>query len=196
MAWPKGKARKVKEILASAKTPKAEKVTRKNYGGNWDAEKSDDVLARVVGIPAYNWRDRSYDDLLSLPEEAKEFLAAYGLSAQWCTKSVFGQEQTKRFADFMANGWTPVEEGTIPGVTVVERNGTVLCVRPKHISDKAKAEALKQALAAWETPRSYLKEGAPLGSGAGRHQSAIDSNRFNRSYERIEVPADMGFRRD
>src|SRR5262245_15240831 len=74
----------------------------------WTMRKSDELLAKVEDFEPDDWRDRTNDDLLAIPEEAKQWLRDHGLVCQWCTVSVLGQEQRRHFAQFQANGWTPV----------------------------------------------------------------------------------------
>src|SRR5262249_8661678 len=102
----------------------------------------------------------------------------------------YGQEQTRRFNNFLANGWVVVEPGVMPGVSVTEIEGMQLCVRPQVISEKARKAEQAEAEACWISVRQNFTEGVPLASGAGRHPSAISSNRLNKTIERITVPKD------
>jgi hypothetical protein len=200
MGWPKGKSRKKvppaaesKPVNAQAQAAKVKDGTKhwtQRAGNNWESEKASEFLSKVRDYKADNWRDRSHDNPFSLSEEALDYLRASDLDVQWITESVYGQRQDRRFTAFLANGWTPVEPDTIPGVSAVEIDGSRLCVRPKAISDKARKADKAAATAAWDTKRQYLTEGIPLPSGAGAHPNAIRSNKLNRSLERIDVPRD------
>ena len=185
MPWPKGRPRKK---ISPATPAKPAKPVKERAGNNWDDEKSKSFLDKVRSQDGSGWRDRSQDTLFSLSEETMGWLQQNSLDAQWCTREVYGEKQDRHFGNLMVNGWTPVEENSVPGVGVTEIGGSVLCVRPMHISDKARQAERDKSQAVLDLRRQYLTEGVPLQSGAGRHPSAIASNKLNRSLERVDVP--------
>jgi hypothetical protein len=65
---------------------------------------------------------------------------------------------------------------------------TVLMARSLALHNKALAHNKKTAAAPWEARKAFLNEGIPLTSGAGRHPSAVRSNKLNRTLERMDVP--------
>jgi hypothetical protein len=173
MPWPKGRSRK-----KTAPGPEKPKPTEKTgifarAGNNWDA---------------VEWRDRSFDNRFGLPEEAHNWLRQNKLDAQWNTETVYGEKQDRHFNELRRNGWEPVEPGDIPGVDTVEIGGSRLCVRPMHISDKARKAERSKAQAEWDSRKQMLGEGVPLPSGAGGNVSARRANFIRSEYERIEVP--------
>jgi hypothetical protein len=177
MPWPKGKSRK--------KPPPEKSGWKARAGNNW-SEKTNEFLDKAHGRGVDEWRERSFDNRFELSEEATDFLRSNQLDVQWLTKSVYGQEQTARLSKFLQNGWTIVEPDTIPGVTAVEIEGSVLAVRPMAISEKARQVEKATAKAVWDMQQQYFVEGVPVSGGS--HPTAIRSNRLNRTYERIEVP--------
>jgi hypothetical protein len=187
---PRGRPRK--NPLPETKAPETKVPQEKqgfSAGSRWsDSSKQATFLAKVRGADPDKWRDRSSDDLLGLPPEAHAWLADHKLSAQWCTKSVRGAEMERHFANFLKNGWTPVEDDTIPGVTKREIEGLVLCVRPIEITAKAKAAAMAAARQPILERQSLLTEGVPV--PGGNHPSALRTNKINKTLERIEIPSE------
>jgi hypothetical protein len=201
MPWPKGKPRKKVATPAPAADPsrkpqdeaKADAKAadwKKRAGNSWDAPKAQALLDKARGYSEDTWRDRSQDNIFTLPDEALEWLRANDLDAQWITETVYGQRQDRRFNNFLANGWVLVEPDQIPGVNATDIEGTRLVVRPKVISAKSRQADETTALRAWDQKRQYLVEGIPLPTGAGAHPSAIRFNRLNKMMERIVVPRD------
>jgi hypothetical protein len=193
MGWPRGKPRK--KVLSEPVQAQAQKDKDKSDKPDWKQRagndwKATEFLERVRGYDATNWRERTHDDRLSLPQETLDYLQSHQLDAQWITESVFGQRQDQRWNAFLANGWVPVEPDTIPGVSTGELDGVRLCVRPLAISEKARKAEYAAATAQWDTQRQFLKEGIALPSGAGAHPNAIHSNKLNRTLERLDIPRD------
>lgn len=125
-----------------------------------------------------------------------------GMALQWVTDSVLGQSMAQHRAVFERTGWTPVHQedfgGRFDGMFMtkgapgeINVEGLVLMARPKEYSDKAnKAERAKareqlaikeRALRGGDLPGVTLDAQAP---------NALQSNKINRSYERIAVPED------
>jgi len=177
LGWTKGKSRtKPPPAGAVKQAPTAEKTKTGIFarvGNNWDE---------------VEWKDRSFDNRFSLPEEAHAWLRQNKLDAQWNTESVFGQRQDKHYNELRRNGWEPVEPGEIPGVSTTDIEGVRLCVRPQHITDKARLTEQNKAQAEWDARRQMLGEGVPLPSGAGRDVSARRANFIHSDYERIVIP--------
>lgn len=124
-----------------------------------------------------------------------------GMSAQWVTTTVIGQPVPQHRAEFERKGWTPVHQsdfdGQFDGMFMprgqegeINHEGLVLMVRPKEMTRKAE---LSNKQKAYDQVR--IKEQALTGGDLGvtldsRHQSAIGSNKINKSIERIEIPQD------
>lgn len=124
-----------------------------------------------------------------------------GMSAQWVTNTVFGQEMPHHRADFERGGWTPVHQddfdGQFDGMFMsrgkegeINVDGLVLMVRPKEITDKA---VRKNKLKAYE--QVAIKEQALRGGDLPisldpSHPSAVRTNKVNRTLERVEIPKD------
>jgi hypothetical protein len=137
-----------------------------------------------------DWRDRSGDELLALPEEAHSWLRENHLVAQWIAISVLGQRQERHIAQMQMNGWTPVQEGEIPGVHEVEIDGTTrLHVRSKTIHDRAFKAQKEAALSPVQNRSQMLIEGVP-GVTGGDHVTARNYNKIRKTMERLEIPQD------
>ena len=150
---------------------------------------------------APNWEEVDADvedtpDRLSLPVG----LLPEGLEAQWVTTSIYGQPMAQHRARFQKRGWTPVHQddfdGQFDGVFMpkgapgeITVDGMVLMVRPKQMSDKARARDRMRALEQVAIKEQALRHGdlpsVTLDSG---HPSAVNSNRINKSFERISIP--------
>ena len=122
-----------------------------------------------------------------------------GMSALWVTNTVLGQPVPQHRAEFERKGWTPVHQsdfdGQFDGLFMpkgaegeINQEGLVLMMRPKEITEKARIADKKKAY-----DQVRIKEQALTGGDIGvsmdsRHPSAINSNKINRSIERIDIP--------
>lgn len=124
-----------------------------------------------------------------------------GMSAVWVTDSVYGQQLPQHRADFERKGWTPVHQddfdGQFDGMFMpkgkegeINTDGLVLMMRPKEMTDKAKRNDLKRAREQVSIKEQSLRSGDLPVSLDSQHQSALNSNRISKSYERISIPKD------
>lgn len=136
--------------------------------------------------------DRLHIDPSLIPE---------GMSAQWVTSSVFGQDMSQHRSKFEQRGWTPVHQedfdGQFDGMFMpkgaqgeITVNGLVLMMRPKQMTDRAhhsnKIKALQQVAI-----KEQALRGGDLDIGLdAQHPSALKVNRVNKTMERIVVPED------
>lgn len=124
-----------------------------------------------------------------------------GMSAQWVTTSVYGQELPQHRADFERKGWTPVHQEDFdgifdgmfmpkgaPGEIMVE--GMVLMMRPKEFTQKAQRNELRKAREQVSIKEQALRGGDLPVSLDPRHSTAINTNRITKTMERITIPED------
>jgi hypothetical protein len=146
----------------------------------------------VVDVNAPDTPDRLYIAQELIPD---------GMSAQWVTSSVLGQDVPQHRSQFESRGWTPVHhddfEGQFngkfmqkdaPGEITVD--GLVLMMRPKQMTDRAhhrnKVKALEQVAI-----KEQALRGGDMNIGLdATHPSALQANKVNRTMERIVVPED------
>lgn len=147
-----------------------------------------------------NWEDMDATSL-DVPDRYRvpPHMVPDGMSLQWVTSSVFGQDVPQHRSNFERNGWTPIHQDDFDGqfdgmfmpkgktgeVTV---DGLTLMARPKEITDRAKH---REVVAAYE--QVAIKEKALRGGDLpisldASHPSAIKSNRITKSLERVEIP--------
>lgn len=120
-----------------------------------------------------------------------------GQDYQWITCSIYGQPQTQRLARFQRQGWVPVPSSRHDGMFMpkghegpIEVDGLMLHERSKKISDMARMHEIKKARGQIRAKEAQLL-GGDLGTSLdSQHPSALNSNRINKSYEKIEIPED------
>lgn len=124
-----------------------------------------------------------------------------GMILQWVTDSVFGQPVPQHRAAFEKKGWTPVHQEDFDGAFdgrfmpkgrpgEIIQDGMVLMIRPKELSDRADYANRRKALEQVALKEKSLLSGDVGVTLDGTHQSAVNSNRISKSFERIEVPTD------
>ncbi len=135
-------------------------------------------------------------DKLRIPRD----LIPDGMSAMWVTDTVLGQAVPQHRAEFERKGWTPVHqddfEGQFNGMFMhkdapgeINVEGLVLMMRPKEISDRARFNDQRKAREQVAIKEQALRGGdMPNVSLDTRHESALRSNKIQRSFERITVP--------
>ena len=125
-----------------------------------------------------------------------------GFDMRWVTDSVYGKPFAEWRANAERNGWAPVNPEDFDhqfdgrwapkgaqGECRVE--GQVLMARPLHLSQRAKVKDNRAAL-----EQVFIKEQALTGGNMKgvsldtTHKSALQSNRINKSYERVSIPED------
>jgi len=124
-----------------------------------------------------------------------------GMDMLWVTDSVYGQPVPERRAQFEKKGWTPVHQvdfdGRFDGRWMlkgregeIKMDGSVLMTRPLELSIRAKQRERRAALEQVAIKEQAITGGDLNTSLDSRHQSALKSNRINKSYERIQIPED------
>lgn len=142
-------------------------------------------------------RDDSVDRFRIPPSMIPE-----GMSLQWVTSQVYGQEQTQHRAEFERKGWTPVHgedfDGRFNGMFMpkdlegeINNGGLVLMARPQELTEAAEKEDLRKAREQLMIKEAALRGGELPGVTLDTtHRTALASNKVSRSYERIAVPTD------
>jgi hypothetical protein len=171
---------------------------RKNPQPKVEAKQAPKVQHKMRAAP--NWAtvdpneqdapDRLHIDRSLIPD---------GMDLLWVTSEVFGQADHQHRAEFERKGWTPVHQedfdGRFDGMFMkrgdpmeITVRGLVLMARPLELSRKAKERDKRMAREQVAIKEAALRYGdIPIPLDA-RHPSAVNSNRINKSFERIEVP--------
>ena len=215
MAWPKGLSRKdffaarerekaLKEVMPDtspaeqhneqpvsrprpklaevrAEKPKAAKKTwQMKAGNNWEtAVETDGDNVNRLEVPA---------DMI--PE---------GMSFEFKTRSIFGQEMKQRLNAAYRAGWTPVHADDFDGRFAqmwsqddsgyIVYEACILCTRPIEMTEAARKREKKRAQEQIAMKEQAFKGGEMNATGAN-HPSATSTNRITRTMERIEIPKD------
>lgn len=134
-------------------------------------------------------------DKLKIPRD----MVPEGMSLEWKTRSIWGQEQKQSLnADFRA-GWTPVHredfDGRFADIWAHDDSGYVvyeaciLCARPSELTEKSRKREKRRADEQLAIKAEAFRGGEINATGAN-HPSALASNRISRTMERIEIPKD------
>lgn len=133
------------------------------------------------------------EDRLFVPPE----IIPDGMTYQWITDSIFGQQQPLRRAKFERKGWLPVPAERHPGRWMpmdykgeINVDGLVLMERPAEFTRRAQEHERRKA-----REQVWIKEQQLRGGDVGttldsHHRSAQNFNHIRKSYERFEVPDD------
>lgn len=125
-----------------------------------------------------------------------------GMSLQWITSQVYGQEQTQHRAEFERKGWTPVHgedfNGRFDGMFMpkgqegeINNGGLVLMARPKELTDAAEKRDLRKAKEQIAIKEAAMRGGdIPGVSLSTDHPTALAFNKVSRSYEQVQIPTD------
>ena len=185
MAWPKGRPRKASAApIAGTNQEQVKTPLRWNMKAqaNWETMDGREDSVDRFHVPAN-----------MIPE---------GMSLQWVTSQVYGQEQTQHRAEFERKGWTPVHgedfDGRFDGMFMpkgqdgeISNGGLVLMARPKELTDAAHKRDLRKAREQLAIKEAALRGGdIPGVSLDTTHPSALAVTKVNRSYERVAVPQD------
>lgn len=123
-----------------------------------------------------------------------------GMSAMWVTDSVYGQAVPQHRSEFERKGWTPVHQDDFdnqfngmfmpkdaPGEINVE--GLVLMMRPVQMTKKAEMADKRKAWEQVAIKEQALRGGDLTGVSLDtRHATALNSNKINKTMERITIP--------
>lgn len=163
----------------AASKPAEKKSWAMKAGNNWDN-----------ATPADESPDRLYIPREDFPE---------GMDLLWATKTIYGQEQTRRLNGFYRTGWTPVHADDFDGRFAnrfsqdesgyVVHESSILCARPLSISIAAKKREETRAKEQIAIKEQAFKGGEIAATGAD-HPSARSFNRISRTMERVEIPKD------
>ena len=151
-----------------------------------------------------NWED---DDIDNLPDESPDRLRVdpaivpEGMSLQWVSDSIYGQAIPQHRAKFEKRGWTPIHQEDFDGVFdglfmpkgmegEIKVDGMVLMARPAEMTRKAKLVERRNAQEAVRIKEQALRGGDINTSLDSQHPSALQTNRINRTMERIQIPED------
>lgn len=126
-------------------------------------------------------------------------LVPEGMSLQWVTSEVFGQADPQHRADFERKGWTPVHQEDFDGrfngmfmardaLGEIKVHGTVLMARPMELTKRAKLMDRRRAQEQVMIKENELRNGNIPISLDPRHPSAVNTNKINKTMERIEIP--------
>ena len=151
-----------------------------------------------------NWDE---DNVGGLEDESPDRLAVdpalvpEGMSLQWVTDSVYGQGVPQHRARFEKRGWTPVHQEDFDGVFdgmfmprgaegEIKVDGMVLMARPEEMTRKARSDERRKAQEVIRIKEQALRGGDINTSLDSQHPSALQTNRINRTMERLEIPND------
>ncbi len=131
-------------------------------------------------------------DMLFIPPE----IVPDGMRYNWKTFSVLGQPQARRFGRYQTTGWEPVPASRHPGLFTpkdyvghIEYDGLVLMEKPEELCKITEAREFKKAREQVQTKEQQLRGGHLEGVSLDtKHRSALNTNRINKSFERIDVP--------
>lgn len=165
--------------------------------------KKEDAAPKYKMKAKPNWEDidpnmEDTPDRLRIPHD----IWPEGMTLQWVTDSVLGQSMGQHRSTFERTGWTPVHQsdfdGRFDGMFMqrgvegeIKYEGLVLMARPAELTAKAKATEARKAREVVAIKEQAWRGGdLPNVTLDSQHKSALQTNKVNRSYERIEVPKD------
>lgn len=169
-----------------------------------DKNKDAKLSAKTVGKPKVQAKKPvriDYDRQAALEEESdmlhipKEIIPD-GMRYNWKTKSVFGQEQHRRFGRYQATGWEPVPASRHPGLFTprdyegeIEYDGLILMEKPEELCRQTEAREFRKAREQVQAKEQQLRGGDAIKTGFdSHHQSARRASYVKKEYERIDVP--------
>lgn len=179
------RARRTAEALEQPRIREAPPATR------------EPIRQEVRPAPDNRWESFNYvpaedDDRLRIdPSEIPD-----GMSYQWISSKVFGQEQPHNLARFQKQGWAPVPASRHDGRFMpkghqgyIEMDGLMLHERPLEYTRKAREYEYQKARTQVRIREQQLASGdIPGVSFDTQHPTALRSNRITRSHERLNIP--------
>lgn len=128
------------------------------------------------------------EDHFHIPDDLRAQLEAQGLSAEFKRTSYFGKEEEPDYHIALSeNGWEPLSLGSFPGFKELmpktwskdtfEKRGQILMIRPKELTDEARAEDKAAADGQVKGQLASLKN-------VKEGEAARTLVKVNRSYER------------
>jgi hypothetical protein len=131
------------------------------------------------------------NDMLHIPQE----IIPEGMRYNWKTLSVLGMQQARRFGRYEATGWSPVPASRHPGLFTpkgyegqIEYDGLVLMEKPEELCRQTEAREFNKARSQVQAKEQQLRGGDIGTSLDSHHRTALQTNKINKSYERINVP--------
>lgn len=183
---PRGRPKKTQAPLAAAPAPQAPKKYTLKAKANWDDIDADSLA--FIDAP----------DRLHIPRD----MIPEGWDLQWVTDSTWGKPDPQRRTMFSRGGWAPVcqedFDGRFDGRWMqkgepgeIKVDACALVARPIEYSIRARREERRKAMEQVQVKEAAFKSGdLPGVTLDANHPNAVNSNRINRSFERIEVPKD------
>lgn len=150
-----------------------------------------------------NWEDLDPSAMGDTPDRLRieQSETPDGMDLQWVTDSVYGQSMSQHRSTFERKGWTPVHpsdfDGRFDGKFTprgaegeIIVDGLVLMARPMEITKKARLAERRQAIEQVSIKEQAWRSGDINTSLDSRHSSALNTNKINKSMERISIPED------
>lgn len=214
MGWPRGRPRGPRKTIPPEVMVTTEEAIAASAAVN---EKFEEVVAQMApkvapkktgSKPKWtmkaggNWEDGDLQFAGDMPDELHipRDMIPEGMTLQWCTESVWGQELPQRMAAFARAGWTPVHPSDFDARfdgrwtprgsdEYIRKGGLVLCARPAYISEKARKRQELEARQSLALKEQAFMGGEMNASGAD-HPTARKFNHITRTVERIDIPKD------
>ncbi len=170
--------------------------------------RKDQIAERETKRPEWKMRSKpNWEDIDPTLEDSPDklhiprHLIPEGMDMIWCTDSVLGQEFPQHRSSREKMGWTPVHQedfdGQLNGMFMpkgaegeIKMTGMTLMARPMSLSIKAKTAERRAALEQVAIKEQALRGGDLPVSLDSQHTTALQSNRINKSMERITIPTD------
>lgn len=119
-----------------------------------------------------------------------------GMSYEWKRQSIFGQPDNEHWIGLRENHWKPVPaerhpELAVAGESVIKRGGTVLCERPKYLTEEAALEDIGEGL----KPVQHMEEvmfGTKPGEMTRNHPSVRRISAVRQQYAPGEPVTEAG----
>ena len=172
MGRPPGSRNKTKPVRIGEETPP--KVTK--------FSKADEAMRAAL---------EEDDNMLHIPPE----IIPDGMRYNWKTFSVLGMQQSRRYGRYEATGWSPVPASRHPGLFTpkgyegqIEYDGLVLMEKPEELCRQTEAREFLKARQQVQAKEQQLRGGDVGTTLDGRHRTALQTNKINKSYERIDIP--------
>jgi len=157
----------------------------------------------VMKARSQGWDDVPDIDLIDNPDKLHipAEMIPEGMDMRWVVDTVLGQSFASHRSQAEKAGWTPVHpedfDGRFDGkwtpkgsTSEIRMEGTCLMARPIELSIRAKRQDRRAALEQVAIKEQSLTGGDLNTSLDSRHESALRSNRINKSIERIQIPED------
>jgi hypothetical protein len=169
---------------AADRAEKPSMISRMKARPNWESE--DFVGVGMDGV-----------DRLHIPDDKVLALARDGVSLQWITRSIRGQDTPQEVSKMEKGGWTPVHQedfdGVLDGLFMPKgKNDMPICVddcmlvaRPLSLHSKAERAQKRDALLPLQIAEEQIGHGIPGVTGA---TGPGVRNTIKKTMERVEIP--------